>query len=109
MAEYGISRATVSNWVCSYHKECQNNDEEKSQLKMMEELRRLRCEKAELEKKNSRSSDWDGLLKSYAFIQTLITTTSEMRKRGITLRNLIVVNGFKHFTMILMVSWGTVK
>lgn len=26
MAEYGISGATVSNWVRSYRKECQNND-----------------------------------------------------------------------------------
>jgi len=53
MAEYCIYRATVSNWVCSYREECQNNDEEKSQLKMMEELRRLRRKKAELEKVNS--------------------------------------------------------
>ena len=30
VAEYGISRATVSNWVRSYREECQNNDEEKS-------------------------------------------------------------------------------
>ena len=53
MAEYGISRAAVSNWVCSCREECQNNDEEKSQLETMEELRRLRREKAELEKENS--------------------------------------------------------
>ena len=53
VAEYGISRATVSNWVRSYREECQNNDEEKSQLEMMEELRRLQREKAELEKENS--------------------------------------------------------
>ena len=32
-----------------------------------------------------------------------------MRKRVITLRNLIIVNEFKHFIVILMVSWGTVK
>ena len=53
VAEYGISRATVSNLVRSYREECQNNDEEKSQLEVMEELRRLRREKAELEKENS--------------------------------------------------------
>ena len=47
--EYGISRATVPNWVRSYREECQNNDEEKSQLEMMEELRRLWREKADLE------------------------------------------------------------
>ena len=49
------------------------------------------------------------LLKSYTFIQTLITTTSEMRKQDISLKNLIVANGFKHFIMILMVSWDTVN
>ena len=32
-----------------------------------------------------------------------------MRKRVITLRNLIIVNEFKHFIMIFMVSWGTAK
>ena len=36
VAEYGISRATVSNWVRSYRVECQNNDEEKPRLEMME-------------------------------------------------------------------------
>ncbi|EHO18185.1 hypothetical protein HMPREF9623_00369 [Stomatobaculum longum] len=53
VAECGISRSTVFNWVRLYREECQNNDEEKSQLEMMEELRRLRREKAELEKENS--------------------------------------------------------
>ena len=53
MAEYGISGATVSNRVRSYREECQNNDDEKSQLEMMEELRRLQHEKAALEKDNS--------------------------------------------------------
>ena len=42
-----------SNWVRSYREDCQNNDEEKSQLEMMEELRHLRREKARLEKENS--------------------------------------------------------
>ena len=32
-----------------------------------------------------------------------------MRKRVSTLRKLIVVNGFKHFIMILLVSWDTVS
>lgn len=49
VAKYGISGATVSNWVRSYREECQNNDEEKSQLEMMEELRRFQLEKAELD------------------------------------------------------------
>ncbi len=53
VAKYGISRATVSNWVHSYREECQNNDEEKPQLEMMEKLHCFRSEKAELEKENS--------------------------------------------------------
>lgn len=53
VAEYGISRATVSNWVRSYREECQNNDEEKSQLEMMEELRRLRREKPNWERRTA--------------------------------------------------------
>ena len=63
MAEYGISGATVSNRVRSYREECQNNDEEKSQLEMMEERRRLRREKAELEKENSFLKKSSGILR----------------------------------------------
>lgn len=52
-AEYGVSKATVSNWVRAYREECQNNDSEMSQLQLMEEVRRLRQEKAALEKENN--------------------------------------------------------
>ncbi len=51
-AEYGVSKATVSNWVRAYCEECQTNDAEKSQLELMEEIRKLRQQKAELEKEN---------------------------------------------------------
>ncbi len=51
-AEYGVSRATVSNWVRAYREECLTNDEEKTQLELMEEVRKLRMEKLELEKEN---------------------------------------------------------
>ena len=51
-AEYGVSKASISNWVRSYREECQTNDAEKSQLELMEEVRKLRQEKAELEKEN---------------------------------------------------------
>lgn len=51
-AEYGVSKATISNWVRLYREECQTNDEEKTQLELMEELRRIRKENAELEKEN---------------------------------------------------------
>jgi len=49
-AEYGVSPATVSNWVRAYREECLTNDEQKSQLELMEENRKLRQEKSELEK-----------------------------------------------------------
>ena len=49
-AEYGVSTATVSNWVRAYREECLTNDEEKTQLELMEEVRKLRQEKAELQK-----------------------------------------------------------
>ena len=60
-AEYGVSKATVSNWVKAYREECQTNDEAKSELELLEEIRKLRLEKAELEKEN------DFLKKAAAF------------------------------------------
>ena len=45
----------------------------------------------------SSSSDRDGFLISCTSTQTQITTTSEMLMRIISLKNLIIVNGFKHF------------
>ena len=60
-AEYGVSKASISNWVHAYREECQTNDAEKSQLELMEEVRKLRQEKAELEKEN------DFLKKAAAF------------------------------------------
>lgn len=51
-AEYGVSNATIANWVRSYREECQTNGSEKSQLELMEEIRKLRLEKNELEKEN---------------------------------------------------------
>ena len=51
-AEYGVSNATISNWVRAYREECHTNDEAKSEIELLEEVRRLRLEKAELEKEN---------------------------------------------------------
>ena len=51
-AEYGVSSATVSNWVRAYREECQTNDEAKSELELLEEIRKLRQENSELEKEN---------------------------------------------------------
>ena len=50
VAEYGVSPATVSNWVRAYREECLTNDKQKSKLELMEENRKLRQQKAELEK-----------------------------------------------------------
>lgn len=50
--EYGVSIASISNWIRAYREECQTNDEEKTQLELMEEVCKLRQEKAELEKEN---------------------------------------------------------
>ncbi len=60
-AEYGVSKASISNWVHTYREECQSNDEAKTQLELMEEVRKLRQEKAELEKEK------DFLKKAAAF------------------------------------------
>ena len=72
-AEYGVSQASISNWVRHYRKECQTNNKEKSQLELMEEVRKLRQEKAELEKEN------DFLKKAAAFF------AKEIDKRHIVL------------------------
>ena len=60
-AEYGVAKATICNWVKEYREECQTNDEAKSELKLLEEVRKLRKEKADLEKEN------DFLKKAAAF------------------------------------------
>ena len=60
-AEYGICKATVSNWVRSYREECQTNEEAMNEYELMKEIKKLRQEKAELEKEN------DFLKKAAAF------------------------------------------
>lgn len=51
--EFGASNATISNWIKNYRQECQNNDEAKSEYDLMQEIRKLRQKKAELEKENT--------------------------------------------------------
>ena len=51
-AEYSVFQASISNWVRHYRKECQTNNKEKSHLELMEKVRKLRQEKADLEKEN---------------------------------------------------------
>lgn len=51
-AEYGVCKASISNWVRKYREECQTNYDAMSELELMEEVNKLKKEKAELEKEN---------------------------------------------------------
>lgn len=51
-AEYGVCKATVSNWICAYREECHTNDAAKSENELMQEVRQLRQKLAESEKEN---------------------------------------------------------
>ena len=59
--EYGISKASVSNWVNQFREECQKNEEAREDYDYMKENLRLRKELAELQKEN------DFLKKAAAF------------------------------------------
>lgn len=41
-SEYGISKASVTNWVRKYREECQTNEEAKNEYELMLENRQLR-------------------------------------------------------------------
>ena len=60
-AEYGVCKATISNWIRTYREECQINDAAKSEYELMREVRQLRQELAEAKKEN------DFLKKAAAF------------------------------------------
>ena len=51
-AEYGASKATISNWIRNYREECRNNDEVKNEYELMQEVRKLRQQLEEAEKEN---------------------------------------------------------
>lgn len=59
--EYGVSTASVSNWVNHFRKECQDNRQAKEDYDSMQEIARLRKELAEARKEN------DFLKKAAAF------------------------------------------
>jgi transposase len=59
--EYGVSKASISNWVNQLREECQTNNEAKEDYDYMKENLRLRKELAELQKEN------DFLKKAAAF------------------------------------------
>ena len=50
--EYHLGKGTLRSWIKQYREECQNNEEAMNQLELMQEIRKLRQEKAELEKEN---------------------------------------------------------
>ena len=60
-AEYGVCKATISNWIRTYREECQTNDAAKSEYELMREVRQLRQELSEAKKEN------DFLKKAAAF------------------------------------------
>lgn len=51
-AEYGVSKASISNWVNQFREECQTNEEAQADYDYMKENLRLRKELAELQKEN---------------------------------------------------------
>lgn len=60
-AEYGVSTASISNWVRSYREECQSNQEAQNEYELMSENRELKRKLEELNKEN------DFLKKAAAF------------------------------------------
>ena len=59
--EYGVSKASISNWVSQFRNECQTNDEAKADYDYMKENLQLKRQLAELQKEN------DFLKKAAAF------------------------------------------
>mgnify|MGYP005900737015 FL=1 len=60
-AEYGVSKASISNWTKQFREECQTNDEAKADYDYMKENLQLKKQLAELQKEN------DFLKKAAAF------------------------------------------
>ena len=60
-AEYSVSKASISNWVHQFRKECQINKEAKADYDSMKENLKLKKQLAELQKEN------DFLKKAAAF------------------------------------------
>ncbi|MGN0169206.1 MAG: transposase [Lachnospiraceae bacterium] len=51
--EYFLGHSTIERWVTEYRKECQEKPEQKAQLDIFEENRRLQKQIEELKKENS--------------------------------------------------------
>ena len=59
--EYGVSKASISNWVSQFREECQTNNKAQSEYDCMKENQPLKKQMAELQKEN------DFLKKAAAF------------------------------------------
>ena len=73
-AEYSISKASISNWVSQFRKECQNSEEAKADYDYMKETLKLKKQLAELQKENDflkkrRHSPSRNRLPAYRFIR----------------------------------------
>ena len=52
IAEYGVSKASISKWCREYREECQKSPEAKEEYDTMKEIRKLRKELEEVRKEN---------------------------------------------------------
>ena len=59
--EYGVSKASISNWTKQFREECQTNDQAQAEYDYMKENLKLRKQLIELQKEN------DFLKKAAAF------------------------------------------
>ena len=59
--EYGVSKASISNWTKQFREECQKNEEPQADYDFMKENLKLKRQLAELQKEN------DFLKKAVAF------------------------------------------
>lgn len=51
-AEFGVSKASISNWVNRYREECQSNEEANAEYDVMKDNLKLRKQLQELQKEN---------------------------------------------------------
>ena len=51
-AEYGVSKASISNWTKQFREECQTNEEAKADYDFMQENLKLKRQLTELQKEN---------------------------------------------------------
>ena len=78
--EYGVSKASISNWTKQFREECQTNDEAQADYDYMKENQKLKKQLAELQKEN------DFLKKAAAFF------AKEIDQRLIDSSNNIIMN-----------------